>query len=237
MFDFFSFHCCQDVIEDNIEFDLEIKNTLSSSRTLEEELNEIKTSLKTNLCLFTIYSSTKELLPFNELKIDEQMNAILSKKYFEIYKKSEELISQTFIKTFSLPSFSVISMIISLDENNEENFKLIDYLKDENVTRHNVKKLLKLFQYLLYKPPPEPDESDPNCCNITFRFIDESFSFCRRYHKNTKVKELYFIISSKYPEIIKFRLFKISPEEELKEVNNTLEQENLYPSGLIQVIS
>ena len=237
MFDFFSFHCCQDVIEDNIEFDLEIKNTLSSSRTLEEELNEIKTSLKTNLCLFTIYSSTKELLPFNELKIDEQMNAILSKKYFEIYKKSEELISQTFIKTFSLPSFSVISMIISLDEYNNDNFKLIDYLKDENVTRHNVKKLLKLYQYLLYKPPPEPDESDPNCCNITFRFIDESFSFCRRYHKNTKVKELYFIISSKYPEIIKFRLFKISPEEELKEVNNTLEQENLYPSGLIQVIS
>ena len=234
---FFSFHCCQDVIEDNIEFDLEIKNTLSSSRTLEEELNEIKTSLKTNLCLFTIYSSTKELLPFNELKIDEQINAILSKKYFEIYKKSEELISQTFIKTFSLPSFSVISMIISLDEYNNDNFKLIDYLKDENVTRHNVKKLLKLFQYLLYKPPPEPDENDPNCCNITFRFIDESLSFCRRYNKNTKVKELYHIISSKFPEIIKFRLFKISPEDELKETNNTLEQENLYPSGLIQVIS
>ena len=33
-----------------------------------------------------------------------------------------------------------------------------------------------------------------------------------------------------------FKLYKISPSIELNELQNNLEQENLYPSGLIQVI-
>ena len=235
MFDLFSFRCCQDVTQDDLEFDLEIKNTLSNPRSLDSELKKIKTLLKTKLCLFTIYSTTTDLLPFNELKIDEQLTEILSEKYFEMYKKSEDLISQTLIKTFCIKDFSVLTMIVSLNEN-DDNFKLVEFLKNEEVTRHNVKKILKIYQYILYKPPIEPDEKDPNCCNITFRFIDDTLSFCRRFNKNTKIKEFYCLISSKYPKL-QYRLFKISPSTELIEKNNNLEQENLYPSGLIQVIS
>ena len=234
MFDFFSFRCCQDVTQDDLEFDLEIQNTLTNPRILDSELNKLKSLLKTKLCLFTIYSTTTDLLPFNELKNDTQCNSILNKKYFEIYKKPQDLISQTLIKTFSLPHFSVIALIISLYE--DGNFNLYDYLKDEEVTRHNIKKMLKIYQYMLYEPPPEPDEKDPNCCNITFRFIDERLSFCRRFDKNTKVKEFFYLISSKFPKL-QYRLFKISPSSELNELNNSLEQEQLWPSGLIQVVS
>ena len=88
----------------------------------------------------------------------------------------------------------------------------------------------------MYKPPPEPEENDPNCCNITFRFIDNSLSFCRKFDKNMKIKELYYLISSKYPKL-QYRLFRISPSTELTETNNNLEQEKLFPSGLIQVVS
>ena len=235
MFDLFSFRCCQDVTQDDLEFDLEIKNTLSNPRSLDSELKKIKTLLKTKLCLFTIYSTTTDLLPFNELKIDEQLTEILSEKYFEMYKKCEDLISQTLIKTFCIKDFSVLTMIVSLNEN-DDNFKLFKFLKNEEVTRHNVKKILKIYQYILYQPPIEPDQKDPNCCNITFRFIDDTLSFCRRFNKNTKIKEFYCLISSKYPKL-QYRLFKISPSTELIEKNNNLEQENLYPSGLIQVIS
>ena len=235
MFGLFSFHCCQDVTQDDLEFDLDIKNTLSNPRALDVELKKLKSILKTKLCLFTIYSYTTDLLPFNEIKNDEQLTDILFQKYCEVYKKCEDLISQTLIKTFSIKDFSVLTMIISLNEN-DETFQLLDYLKNEEVTRHNIKKLLKIYQYILYKPPLEPNEKDPNCCNITFRFIDDSLSFCRRFDKNTKIKELYCLISSKYPKLI-YKLFKISPSTELNEKNKSLEEENLYPSGLIQVIS
>ena len=235
MFDIFSFRCCQDVTQDDLEFDLEIQNTLTNPRILDSEINKLKSLLKTKLCLFTIYSTTTDLLPFNELKNDTQSNNILNKKYFEIYKKPQDLIYQTLIKTFSLPNFSVITLILSLDEN-DGNFNSYDFLKDEEVTRHNIKKMLKIYQYMLYDPPPEPDEKDPNCCNITFRFIDERLSFCRRFDKNTKVKEFYHLLNSKFPKL-QYRLFKISPSSELNELNNNLEQEKLWPSGLIQVLS
>ena len=235
MFDIFSFRCCQNVAEEDIEFDLEIKNTLSNPRNLDVELKKLKALLKTKLCLFTIYTGTIDLLPFNELKNDEQVTNILSKKYFEIYKKPEDLISQTLIKSFSLPQFTVISLFLSINEN-DDSFKLYDYLKNEEVTRHNLKKFLKIYQHIMYKPPPEPEENDPNCCNITFRFIDNSLSFCRKFDKNMKIKELYYLISSKYPKL-QYRLFRISPSSELTETNNNLEQEKLFPSGLIQVVS
>ena len=132
-------------------------------------------------------------------------------------------------------------MIITLENNvNKElnlitDLKIIDCLKDKDVTRHNIKNIIKIYQYILYKPPPEPDIKDHNCCNITFRFIDDKLSFSRRYNKNIKIEELYFLLKSKYPEMT-FKLYKISPSIELNELQNNLEQENLYPSGLIQVI-
>ena len=61
-------------------------------------------------------------------------------------------------------------------------------------------------------------------------------SFCRKFDKNTKIQEFYHLISSKYPKM-PYRLFKTSPSSELIELNNTLEQERLWPSGLIQVVS
>ncbi len=42
------------------------------------------------------------------------------------------------------------------------------------------------------------------------------------------------MIFSKYPKM-QYRLFKTSPSSELNELNNTSEQEKLWPSRLIQV--
>ena len=235
MLNLFPFHCCQNFTEESIEFDFEITNSISNSLSLEEQFDKIKTLLKSKICLFIIYSSAVDLVPLNEIKNDKELNNILSEKYFEIYKKSDDNISKTLIKTFSLSNSSLISMILSLNENNNS-FKLNDYLIGEEVTMYNIKKLLKAYQYILYNPPKEPEENDPNCCNITFRFVDDSLSFCRRFSKNVKIKELYYLISSKFPKM-QYRLFKVFPSSELKEINNSLEQEKLFPSGLIQVLS
>ena len=244
MFNFFLFNCCQNGSQNEAEFDLDIRNTVTHANSLEDEIKKLKLVLKNKLCLFTIYTQPKELFPLNELKNDEEAEKILSEKYFEIYRKPNNVLSVSLINHFSLQNTSLITMILSLENIDNVNMglniindiKIIDCLKDKDVTRHNIKKILKIYQYIMYKPPPEPDMKDPDCCNITFRFVDEKLSFERRYNKNTKIEELYFLLKSKYPEMA-FRLFRISPSTELTELNNNLEQENLYPSGLIQVIS
>ena len=244
MFNIFLFNCCQDVAQGEAEFDLDIRNSITNSSSLEEEIKKLKLSLKDKLCLFTIYSHSKDLFPLNELKNDEEAENILNQKYFEIYRRQNNILSLSLIKKFNLQNNSLVTMILFIDEtqngNNESNnindLKLIDCLKEKEVTRHNIKKLLKIYQYINYKPPLEPDINDPNCCNITFRFVDEKLSFSRRYSKKTNIEELYFIIKSKYPDMA-FKLFRISPSSELKELKNNLEQENLYPSGIIQVVS
>lgn len=235
---FFSFRCCQGVKEDEFEFDLEISPQITSSRnqSIDQSLSQIKENLKTRLCLFTIYSNADDLLPFNELKKDTKITNILNNKYFEIYKKTDDPISQSIIKIFSLSGFTVLSMIITLDKENNDNLKLLNLLKNKEITEKNIRKIIITYQYVLYKPPEEPDKNDMNCTTITFRFIDESQNFSYRFDKNDKIKELYHLIKSKYPEL-QFRLFRISPSEELKNDNNTLEQENLYPDGIVQIVS
>ena len=238
----FLFNCCQSSVKD-IEFDLDISIS-SNPFSSDEQIKKFKESLKNKICLFTIYTKTRDLIPFNEIKYDEDIEPILTKKYFEKYEKHDNILSQKLIKKFSLENISLITMILCLDDNINKNqksnsiddIKLIDCLKEIEVTRHNVKKLIKIYHLLLYNPPLEPDINDKNCCNINFRFIDNKLSFCRRYNKKTKIEELYNLISSKYPKLT-FRLFRISPSIELTELNHNLEQENLYPSGLIQVIS
>ena len=244
MFNIFLFNCCQDVAQGEAEFDLDIRNSITNTDSLEEEIKKLKLSLKDKLCLFTIYSHSKDLFPLNELKNDEEAEIILNQKYFEMYRRPNNMLSLSLIKKFNLQNISLVTMILFMDEtqniNTESNdindLKLIDCLKEKEVTRHNIKKLIKIYQYINYKPPFEPDINDPNCCNITFRFVDEKLSFSRRYNKNTNIEELYFIIQSKFPDMT-FKLFRISPSSELKELKNNLEQENLFPSGIVQVIS
>ena len=244
MFNIFLFNCCQDVAQGEAEFDLDIRNSITNTGSLEEEIKKLKLSLKDKLCLFTIYSHSKDLFPLNELKNDEEAEIILNQKYFEMYQRPNNMLSLSLIKKFNLQNISLVTMILYIDEthkgNNESNdindLKLIDCLKEKEVTRHKIKKLIKIYQYINYKPPFEPDINDPNCCNITFRFVDEKLSFSRRYNKNTNIEELYFIIQSKFPDMT-FKLFRISPSSELKELKNNLEQENLFPSGIVQVVS
>ena len=50
MFNIFLFNCCQDVAQGEAEFDLDIRNSITNSSSLEEEIKKLKTSLKDKLC-------------------------------------------------------------------------------------------------------------------------------------------------------------------------------------------
>ena len=170
---FFSFTCCQEVKEDEFEFDLEISPQINSrNQSIDQSICQIKENLKSRLCLFTIYSNAEDLIPFNELKKDTKITNILNKKYFEIYKKTDDLIGQSIVKSFSLSGFTVLCMIITLDVENNNNLKLLNLLRNKEITQRNIRKIIITYQYMLYKPPEEPEENDVNGTTITFRFID-----------------------------------------------------------------
>lgn len=229
----FSLKCCQNQSQDN-EFGLEINPTNQSSLQFSEynEIKDLKTALTKKLCLFTIYSNMNDLIPFNEVKKETQIDLLLTQKYLEIYKKNLDKLSQNITELFQLKDFNVITMILFL-ENNE--LKILDMLKNEKVTRHNIKKILLIYQYQLYRPPSEPEKNDPNGCEITFRFVD-SDPVIRRFPKNTKIVDLYKFIKSTNPWL-KFKLYKISPSEELRNLENTLKNDNFGNSVIIQVLT
>ena len=89
---------------------------MNKSKSFKYFIKTIKYFIKNKIYLFINYLNIANFLPFNELKNDEQSNIIL-----ETFKKIWDLSSQILIKTFSFHKFSIIKLIISVDEN-KENF-------------------------------------------------------------------------------------------------------------------
>ena len=123
MYNIFLFNCCQDVAQSEAEFDLDIRNSITNSNSLEEEIKRLKSSLKNKLCLFTIYTHPRDLFPLNELKNDEEAENILNQNYFDVYRKSNNILSLSLIKKFNLQN-----ILNSLIHNMQ---CLINYLSDE----------------------------------------------------------------------------------------------------------
>ena len=129
MFNFFLFNCCQNGSQNEAEFDLDIRNTVTHANSLEDEIKKLKLSLKDKLCLFTIYSHSKELFPLNELKNDEEAENILNQKYFEIYRRQNNILSLSLIKKFNLQNNSLVDIQPRISDENLEN--ILEIIKNK----------------------------------------------------------------------------------------------------------
>ena len=90
--------------------------------------------------------------------------------------------------------------------------------------------------------PKEPDDDNPDKCVILFRFPDGEKVVQRKFLKTEKVSVLYLYIQSLGREIYsekeekKFSLIQTFPFKNFDEIqNNTLEQEGLFPNGMLQI--
>ena len=87
----------------------------------------------------------------------------------------------------------------------------------------------------------EPDENDPNCSVICFRYPDGETTKNRRFLKSHTIQNLYNFVTSLGEEIYTekennhFSLFQPFPPKKYEEMDNTLEKEGLFPNAVIQI--
>ena len=87
----------------------------------------------------------------------------------------------------------------------------------------------------------EPDEYNQDCCIICFRYPDGEKTNIRRFLKNDTIKELYDYIKSLGNEIYTeegngvFSLNQPFPPKKFENMENTLENEGLFPNAVIQI--
>lgn len=118
---------------------------------------------------------------------------------------------------------------------------------DENIKMENNKKkeilenIEKTAEELKKKFEIEPDKDNPDCCTISFRFPDGDKRQDRRFLKNNKVKDLYDYVKSLGNEIYTeegngvFSLYQPFPPKKYENMENTLENEGLFPNAVIQI--
>ena len=91
------------------------------------------------------------------------------------------------------------------------------------------------------KLKPEPEANDPNCTSICFRFPDGDVKKIRRFLKNDTIQNLYDFVASLGKEIYTednsngFSLNQPFPPKKYENFGNTLEEEGLFPSAVIQI--
>ena len=97
----------------------------------------------------------------------------------------------------------------------------------------------ELFSSLI---PPEPDDSNPDKCVIIFRMPDGEKNIQRKFLKTEKISVLYDYVKSLGKEIYSdeeytnFSIIQTFPFKNFEDkLNNTLEEEGLFPNSLLQI--
>ena len=87
----------------------------------------------------------------------------------------------------------------------------------------------------------EPSEDDPDSTIICFRYPDGEKRIDRRFLKSHKIQNLYDFVTSLGKEIYteednnSFSLYQAFPPKKYENMENTLEEEGLFPNAIIQI--
>ena len=120
--------------------------------------------------------------------------------------------------------------------------KMEEEINTENIKkRENINKIEKEAEKYKAKFVAEPDKDNPDCCTICFRYPDGDKRRDRRFLKTDKIKILYEYIISLGNEIYTedgngvFSLYQPFPPKKYDNMENTLENEGLFPNAVIQI--
>ena len=125
----------------------------------------------------------------------------------------------------------------------EEELKKQKILEEERIKEEELKKkeMEKKANEAKKKIVEEPSEGDPNVTTICFRYPDGQQRKDRRFLKSHTIQNLYDFVTSLGREIYteeennNFSLYQPFPPKKYEEMNNTLEQEGLFPNVVIQI--
>ena len=123
-------------------------------------------------------------------------------------------------------------------EKEEQEQKRIEEEKEKEKLKIE-KEEKELFSQII---PPEPDDSNPDKCVIIFRLPDGQKNIQRKFLKTNKISLLYDYIKSLGREIYtedqynNFSIIQTFPFKNFEDkLNNTLEEEGLYPNSVLQI--
>ena len=128
-------------------------------------------------------------------------------------------------------------------QNKEEELKKQKLLEEQRKKEEEKKKEEEenKLKELLKRVVEEPSEDDPNATIISFRYPDGETRKDRRFLKSHIIQNLYDFVNSLGKEIYseeennKFSLYQPFPPKKYEVMENTLEEEGLFPNAIIQI--
>ena len=202
----------------------------------------LKNTLENKLGFIILYSNEGDLILFNEIKKDNAINSILLSSYKEIYKPVNSHFGQNILKILDIVYnnnfFPLFLIIVTLKNERTLNSKcLLTYLQRNEIDQNSIKTIIKVNQYKNNTIIPEPRNTYSNAnhiCKLLFKFPDGKI-IERNFLKNDTIENLYKFIQVSNVDY-DFNLVQLYPYKIFKDMKKTLEEEDLYPSSVIQII-
>ena len=201
----------------------------------------LKEELKNKLGLIILYSKREDLNTIEEIKKDKKIRNILNVSYKEIYKYINSEFKKKLFDYLKLHNkcLNIKSLIMVINIKNINSSVFIDFIKDEKITIENLKRLIinndpNKKEYIIL--PENNNIRNVNLVKVIFKFPDGKNKIEKKFLKTEKIQSLYNFIKTinlniKYDLILQF------PYKQFKDYNKTLEEEDLYPSCVIQIRS
>ena len=128
------------------------------------------------------------------------------------------------------------------EEKRKEEEKKRKEMEEENKLKKLEEKYNKEAEFSKNLLPPEPDENNPDACTIVLRYPDCVKTMERRFLKTDKINSLFIFVKSKGREIFSEReynnfelIFGLPPKNLENSKDKTLEEEGMFPNGIINI--
>ena len=152
-------------------------------------------------------------------------------------------------RTISSEKYNILSdaEILEKQKKEMESLERQEQIKEEELKKEKlneekkIKEIEKKANEAKTKIVAEPSEDNPNCTTICFRYPDGEKRQDRRFLKTNTIQNLYDYVTSLGKEIYteednhSFSLYQPFPPKKYDNMNNTLEEEGLFPNAVIQI--
>ena len=193
-------------------------------------INSNNNSLNQNCVLNTLESESITIEVFHNQLLDSLEKINKNKK---IIKDSYNYLTDAEILQKQKNDMEALENQIQKKEEELKQEKLNEKLKLEEIENKANAAKLKIVE--------EPKEDNPDCSIICFRYPDGEKRIDRRFLKTNTIQNLYDYVTSLGKEIYTeeenntFSLYQPFPPKKYEIMENTLEQEGLFPNAIIQI--
>ena len=202
----------------------------------------LKNTLENKIGFIILYSNERDLILFNEVKKDNEINSILLNSYKEIYKPVNSNFGQNVLKILDIVYknnfFPLFLIIVTLKNERTLNSKcLLTYLQRNEIDENSIKHTIKINQFknnTIIKKKKNTYSNANHICKLLFKFPDGKV-IERNFLKNEKIEQIYKFIQVSNIDY-DFNLVQLYPYKIYNDKNKTLEEEDLFPSSVIQII-